>query len=151
MAFTIDHEFAVNAPADVVWEVITDMASYGQWNPFVRKCQSTLKPGDSIDMQVQIFSRPQAQSEIISDYREGHGFAYKMKPAPLGALHSLRTHDIEALDGGRACYRSHFELNGWMAALVKGLLGSRLQAGFTGMSEGVRDRAEQLARERAER
>lgn len=150
MSFVIEHNFEIDAPPEIVWEVITDTDSYGEWNPFVHECQSTLKPGDTINMRVQIGRMKIRQTEIMSDYREGEGFAYCMKPAPLGALSSQRQHRIEAAGDGRSRYHSRFQLDGWMAPLVKGLIGSNLRAGFDGMSEGVRDRAQALARERGE-
>lgn len=148
MSFVIDYSFDMDAPPEVVWEVITDLDRYGQWNPFVHECRSTLKPGDPIHMLVQIGSGTRRQEEVMRDYREGEGFAYCMKPVPFGVLSSFRSHKIEALDGGRSRYHSHFELNGWLAPVVRGILGSKLDAGFGGMSRGVRDRAEALARER---
>lgn len=148
MPFVIEHNLEIDAPPDVVWEAITDLDRYGEWNPFVHECRSTLKPGDPIHMLVQIGNGTRRQEEIISDYREGEGFAYRMKPVPLGTLSSWRTQQIEAAAGGRSRYHSRFQLEGWLMPVVRGLLGAKLEAGFTGMSHGVRDRAEALARER---
>lgn len=148
MSFVIEHNFEVDAPPGLVWEVITDFDRYGEWNPFVRECRSTLKPGDPIHMKVQIGNGTRWQEEIVSEYREGEGFAYRMKPLPLGALSSWRTHRIEAAGAGRSRYYSRFQLDGWLAPVVRALLGGKLETGFTGMSEGVRDRARALARER---
>lgn len=145
MAFVIEHNLEVNAPAETVWEVITDFPRYGEWNPFVVACETTLKPGEPIDMQVKLLGRPQHQQEIILDCEPGRGFSYRMKPVPPGALSSRRYHRIEALDGNRSRYHSRFELHGWLAPVVQGLLGGRLRTGFSGMSHGIRDRAEALA------
>src|SRR3546814_13718927 len=67
-----------------------------------------------------------------------------MKPAPLGALSSFRSHDVEAIDGTRTRYRSYFQLQGWIKPLVLGLLRSRLEAGFAAMTAGIERRAEEL-------
>ncbi len=145
MSFTIEHVLEVDAPPATVWQVITDLASYGEWNPFVRSCESSLQPGDPIKMKVKLLGPPQPQEEVILEHVEGKTLAYRMKPFPLGALSSRRSHEIEDLGNGRTRYRSHFQLQGWMMPLVRGLLGGRMQAGFTGMSEGIKSRAEQLA------
>lgn len=149
MAFVIDHSFKVAASPEVVWEVITDLDRYGEWNPFVHECRSTLKPGDPIHMLAQIGDGTRRQEETMQEYREGEGFAYCMKPVPLGALSSYRSHRIEPAEGGHSRYHSKFQLHGWLAPVVRALLGSKLEAGFTGMSRGVRDRAQALARERS--
>jgi hypothetical protein len=75
----------------------------------------------------------------------GKGFAYRMKPFPLGALSSRRSHELETLDDGRTRYRSHMQLSGWLMPLVRALLGADLQRGFADMSAAVRSRSEQLA------
>lgn len=142
--FVFEQNLQIEAPAAVVWEVISDLARYGEWNPFVTECTSTLRPGDPIDMTVQLMSKPQKQREWVTDYVEGQRFAYRMKPVPMGALSSARWHDIAPEDEARCRYQSHFELRGWMMPLVRGLLGTRLRNGFSGMNAGVKQRAESL-------
>lgn len=148
MAMEIEHNLEVDAPPETVWEVITDMAAYPEWNPFVLACESTLQPGDPINMTVRLGNNERGQVEIITEYDEGKGFAYKMKSVPLGALSSYRTHRIEDLGGGQSRYVSRFQLLGWLSPLVKAILGGKLEAGFSGMSEGVRERAQSLTRSR---
>lgn len=148
MAFVIDFTLEVDASAATVWDVITDVDAYREWNPFVRACSSSLKPGEPMSMTVQIGKSTRNETEIMQSYDEGRGFAYAMQPPPLGALSSLRSHTIEPLGAERCRYYSHFELNGWLAPVVKMFVGAKLQAGFRGMSEGIRDRAQALAKQR---
>lgn len=146
MAIIIDHEIEIDAAAETVWEVITDVATYPEWNPFVKVCQTSLKPGEPINMKVMLGNKLQKANEIIKDVTPGRGFSYNMKPLPMGALRSYRTHDIEKVDLRRCIYRSHFELAGWLSPVVGALMGSKLQAGFDGMAAGIKTRAESLAR-----
>lgn len=148
MPFIIDRTLDIAAPAEVVWEVISDLPRYGEWNPFCVAVSSSLRPGDPIDMQVQLVGKPQAQREYITACEAGRGFAYRMKPVPLGALSSRRSHAITALDAGHSRYHSYFRLQGWLMPLVRGLLGRRLHEGFAAMNAGVQQRAEQLWAER---
>lgn len=145
MAIQIDHDLEINAPAAVVWDVITDTARYSEWNPFVLECDADLRPGQPINMRVRLGKGIQKANEIIEQVEEGRGFSYHMKPPPLGALRSRRSHDIEPLDENRCRYRSHFELDGWLSPLVIFLMRDKLQAGFDGMSHGIKARAETLA------
>jgi uncharacterized protein YndB with AHSA1/START domain len=149
MAFIIEEEREIAAPANVVWEVITDLASYGQWNPFVVACRSTLAVGNPIHMRVRIFSWfAQPQREIIQDHIPGQRLCYGLDGGRLGAVISRRCHELEPLDPGRTRYRSEFALSGWMAPLTRFLLGSRLRRGFHAMTGGIHTRAERLWSER---
>ena len=148
MPFIIDKHLEVAAPAEIVWEVITDLPRYGEWNPFMRECRTSFNPGDPIDMKVKIFARPQPQREWVLEFVSGKRFAYRMKPVPGGTLSSFRSHDVEAAGPARTRYRSFFQLSGWLMPVVRGLLGARLEIGFQGMTEGIRVRAEKLWAER---
>lgn len=147
MPLVIEHVLDIEAPPAVVWEVLTDLPRYAEWNPFVVECRSTLVPGDPIDLRVRLRSKPQDQREWMIEMVPGESFAYRMKPFPLGALSSRRAHELKALEGGRTRYRSHMQLSGWLVPLVRALLGRDLRRGFSEMSAAVRSRAERLASE----
>lgn len=144
MIFVIDRELEIEAPAHVVWNVISDLPAYGQWNPFVPECRSTLKLGDPIEMQVNLRGARRRQVEWMTGIEEGRGFSYRMRPLPLGALSSARHHLIEPLDDQRCRYQSHFELRGWLMPLVRRLMESELDKGFSGMTQGIKRRSETL-------
>lgn len=145
MPFIIEEGLEIEAPIDAVWQVITDLPSYGQWNPFVVSCRSTLAVGDPIDMRVRIFSwLAQPQREFIQDHIPGQRLCYGLDGGKLGAVISRRCHEVEAIAPGRTRYRSRFALSGWMAPVTRFLLGRRLTRGFRSMTAGIRNRAEQL-------
>ncbi|MGW4365235.1 SRPBCC family protein [Nocardia takedensis] len=145
MGFIIDETVYIDAPAEVVWQVLTDLPSYGEWNPFVPRCESTLVPGDPIDMHVALVgSTPRRQREWMRSNIPGRELSYSMKPVPLGALHSLRSHTLTAVSDTRTRYESHFQLDGWLHPVVATALGRHLRRGFDGMTAGVQRRAEAL-------
>ncbi|MEU4341663.1 SRPBCC domain-containing protein [Nocardia sp. NPDC023852] len=144
MAFVIDLAVDINAPTELVWQVITDFPRYGEWNPFVSECHSSLVPGEPIDMLVHLSDSPRKQREWIRSHTPGHELSYSMKPVPPGALHSLRSHTVTPLADNRTRYESHFELAGWLHPVVVALLGKKLRHGFAGMTDGIQKQAESL-------
>ncbi|WP_245551056.1 SRPBCC domain-containing protein [Nocardia paucivorans] len=141
----MDDVIEVDAPAEVVWSVLTDVAAYGEWNTFIDHCESTLEVGAPIDMVVrQLTPRPIRMREYIRSHTPGREFSYAMRPLPLGALRSLRSHTVIPLAAERARYESHFELAGWLSPLVGMFFGRGFRRGFPGMTTGVARRAEQL-------
>jgi hypothetical protein len=141
----VAHTLEVAAPAATVWQVITDLDRYPDWNPFVVACRSTLEPGAAIVMRVRVLPWiAQPQRETVFEHVPGHLLRYGIAPAGLGALASSRTHEVTALAPERARYESRFVLEGWLAPVVAALLGRRLAAGFAAMSDAIRTRAEVL-------
>lgn len=145
MCVRITETLDVAAPAATVWTVITDLARYPEWNPFVVACRSTLEPGSPIDMRVRVLPFvAQPQRETIFEHEPGRLLSYGLAPMPLGALASRRSHAVESVAPERARYVSDFRLDGWLAPVVQGLFGRRLAAGFAAMSAAIKTRAETL-------
>lgn len=145
MALVIDKSVEVDAPAELVWQVLTDVDRYGEWNPFCIACKTTLEPGTPIDMTVRLVGpSPKKQREYMHSHTPGREFSYRMKPVPGGTLFSERSHTVTPLGADRCRYDSHFKLDGWLSPLVTALLGGALRRGFTGMTDAVKQRAEAL-------
>jgi hypothetical protein len=143
MAFVIDDVREIAAPSATVWEVITDLPAYPEWNPFVVACRSTLVVGEPIAMRVRLlpwFTQP--QTETVLEHVPGERLSYGLDGGALGAVASRRSHELHALGPGRTRYRSHFELSGWLASVVRGLLGANLKRGFHAMADAIQERAE---------
>ncbi len=148
MALRIDHTHEIEAPAETVWQVLTDLPAYPDWNPFVVAAESSLEVGAAMDMRVRVLPfMAQSQREWVTAVEPGLGFCYGLAPSAGGALASERCHAITPEGPDRCRYESHFELSGWLSGVVKGLLGSQLRRGFTEMSAAVKTRAEALAKE----
>jgi hypothetical protein len=45
---TVHTEIEINAPAQRVWEVLTDLAAYPEWNPMIRRASGEVKPGSRL-------------------------------------------------------------------------------------------------------
>jgi hypothetical protein len=142
----IDESLDVAASPDVVWQVITDFDRYGEWNPFVVACRSTLVVGAPIEMRVRLVPwLVQPQRETVFAHEPGRRICYGVDGGTLNAIASRRCHEVTLLGDGHARYVSRFALSGWLAPVVRALFGSRLEQGFHAMSVGIRDRAERLA------
>ena len=148
--FRIDHSTQVRAPAAVVWEVVTDLARYGEWNPFVVECRSNLVVGAPIDMRVRLVgSFAQPQREEILAHEAGRRLCYGLRRSVLGALASERCHVVESLGPALAHYESRFALRGALSPVVRALLGRSLARGFTAMTDALVRRAEEISRSRS--
>jgi len=46
-------EIEINASVERVWDILTDFASYPQWNPFVRSISGELKVGERLEVRLE--------------------------------------------------------------------------------------------------
>jgi hypothetical protein len=75
--------FEINAPANRVWQVLTTLDRYGEWNPQISRASGTLRQGARIHLRLTLPGRPamdlsatieEAQSDRVLTWR-GHVMA----------------------------------------------------------------------------
>src|SRR5438105_3843565 len=47
-------EAIINAPVDVVWNLITDLPGYASWNPWVTKAEGSFTPGSHVKVDAKM-------------------------------------------------------------------------------------------------
>ncbi|PSB08160.1 SRPBCC domain-containing protein [filamentous cyanobacterium CCP1] len=53
VAKEINTSIEIDAPAEAVWEVLTDFSHYSQWNPFIRSIHGEAKQGETLEVSIQ--------------------------------------------------------------------------------------------------
>ena len=134
----------IKAPVKSLWEVITDVEEYPQWNPYVVYCESDFTPGSAIKMKVKLLPwLTIKQKETIRDNESEEFLEYGIS-LPLGLLTSTRQHILTSLGNHNSRYESVFILKGVLAPLVELLLGRQLKRGFEEMTDALVLRAANL-------
>ncbi|KAG5718496.1 hypothetical protein E4T56_gene4400, partial [Termitomyces sp. T112] len=57
-AVTVSETVDIAAPAAIVWQILTDLPRYGEWNPFCVHAQSTLEMGAPVHMSLVNYISP---------------------------------------------------------------------------------------------
>ncbi|RNL62321.1 SRPBCC domain-containing protein [Nocardioides marmoriginsengisoli] len=146
---------AINAPLDAVWAVMTDIAAYGEWNPFCYRadCPSPPKVGDPIKLYVRWSNgRTQTSPERISivepPAQDGEirratlGYVYEGLPAKLGLVKGRRLQRLSQEPGGPTIYDTVEEFAGPLVALAGP---ERVREGFQRHADALKVRVESLS------
>ena len=48
----------INAKPETIWSIITDAASYPEWEPNVKQIEGTIAPGQTVTAHVKSADRP---------------------------------------------------------------------------------------------
>jgi hypothetical protein len=147
----------IDAPVDVVWTVMLDTASYGEWNPFVERaeCTSPPKVGDPIVLHVRWANgkttrSPERISAVEPPATDADGvttaclsYVYEGLPAKVGLVRGTRHQRLRQEPGGPTSYDTVEEFSG---PLVRFAGPGRVAEGFRRHAAGLKQRAEELAR-----
>lgn len=152
----------INAPIERVWEIMTDLPGYGQWNPFIQRIQTVhdgarLSPGT----ELYIFTRwmdaqsgPVRRNRLCLERVDGpdeaatsasgrrtavlkYRFAEWM--AAAGVVRAVRTQTLQERPDGGTTYISQEVFTGILVAFVPL---PRVQAGFDAHAAALKRAAE---------
>ena len=134
----------IKAPKDIVWDVISGLDDYPSWNKFVVTCRSTLEVGSEIEMKVKLFSFMEITQKETILANDDSGFLEYGINMPSGMLSSSRKHILTETGTNSTNYESIFVLKGRLSPVVGFLVGSQLKRGFSDMTSGIAERAQDI-------
>lgn len=142
-ARVIAAEVNIDASPQRVWQVLTDLARYPEWNPFTPRVDGRLAQGEPVTLHVHgLRRRPLTQREFVHDLVPGARLCWGMVMGHPALLTARRVQTLEALGPAACCYRTEDQLGGWLVPVVLALYGAAMQRGFDAMAVALKARAE---------
>jgi len=145
----------INAPMELVWEIMTDFDRYPEWNPLNRffrldsqaepNCTVTFGPNWESYDQAEGEPLPEAsftQHETITIWEEPCCLAYAVISPEMNAE---RVQHLSPLPGGRTRYHTYERTSGPFSVDVRRNMGDKIIAGFKANGEALKKRAEYFA------
>lgn len=139
----IDTDIHIGAPPSRVWEVLSDLASYEEWNPMIRSAAGTLAAGEKLDLHFE----PAGQ--------KGHDFRPKLLvaepgrelrwlgiPRFPGLFDSQHYFILEEQPGGKTHLRHGMSFYGLLIPLAGKRLDATTRGPFDRMNAALKERAE---------
>jgi len=138
-------EVQINAPAELVWQILIDFDNYGNWNSFCPRITNTaLEPGAEVDMMIDLGKGLQQQVEYITLVEPNEIIAWGMENKPGDPIQALRTQKLKALDSESCSYVSIDEFSGDSVAVMIELMGTAIETGFNRCAYDLKHYAEAL-------
>ncbi len=144
-AFTVySDRVEINAPQQRVWDILMDIDRYPQWNPFTEKVVTNFKPGNPVELHVNLPRRgKRLQREFITGVHPPHKLGWGMNMLHDSLLRARRWQTVEPLAEDRCCYHTEDHLSGLLCPLVRWLYFQSMADGFNSMAYALKQRAEQ--------
>jgi hypothetical protein len=139
-------EIEINAPAERVWEVLTDFASYPQWNPFIRRASGVPRTGERLEVRIEppggrgMTFKPKVLNAEAN--RELRWLGHILVPGLFDGEHSFT---IWPLGENRVRFVQREAFKGLLVPLFARSLETNTQRGFEEMNRALKERAEAAA------
>jgi len=144
-------EVEIDAPASVVWEVLTDLDNYPNWNPFCVAVESTLEIGAPVNMTLADYSGATETfpyTEYVCAVVPERLLSWELLPTELSAQAARRDQVIEPIDETRCRYYSTDAFLGEEAHQIMADSGAWVKRAFDDTAVALKERSEALYAER---
>jgi hypothetical protein len=133
----------IDAPAFIVWNIITDFPKYPEWNPFILKISGELKFNSRLSMEVKFANEKVVSSEFAIMGIEAERelvWGGKMGGNLFSVEHRIA---IQPLMHDRVTFFQTERVAGDIVSLVARNLHLQLAKGFENMNTALKQRAEE--------
>ncbi len=135
-------EIEIAASAERVWDILTDFASYPQWNPFIRNISGQPTPGERLEVRLEppggraMTFKPKVLN--AEPNRELRWLGHLLVPGLFDGEHSFT---IQPLEGNRVRFVQREAFKGLLVPLFARSLETNTQRGFEEMNRALKERA----------
>lgn len=141
-------EIEIDAPPTVVWDVLTDLPAYGEWNPHITAAGGEVREGESVDLRVQPSgSRARDLTATVTAADPPRKLQWTGTVLSPWLFEGEHTFELEALGDDRTRLVNAERLSG---ALVPFVTSAETRLDYDAMNRALARRAETRFAERTE-
>ena len=147
----VSDKIDINAPASLVWEILTDLENYNAWNPFCIRADSTLEMGAPVFMQLVSYTMPgqlQPNVEYVCEIIENRLLSWCARWIKEFPYPARRDQIIEATGPNSCSYVSSDAFLGEHGWHVMIFCGPWVTRAFNDTARALKQRSEMLFAER---
>jgi hypothetical protein len=142
MTVKVEHRIGVAAPAHVIWELISDLAHWKDWNPLYSHVDGKLGFGAPLTLTVTMPGQePRTIRPIVESWTPDELIHWRLK-LMAGLVTSIRYIEIEKLTDTGCIFSNGEIFDGFLGRRLPRATRRNIRAGFEALNEAVKTRAE---------
>jgi hypothetical protein len=143
-------EIEIEASPERVWEVLSDLGAYRDWNPFIVQAAGRPVPGGRLELRMRLPGRrPTTFRPVVLAADPGRRLRWLGRLLVPGLFDGEHAFAIEPLGPGRVRLTQRERFRGLLARPILAVIGDPTLEGFRQMNQALKARAEQPTPTRA--
>ncbi len=141
----LNNEVEINASAERVWQLLTDFASFPQWNPFIQRVSGEPKIGAQLEVTIQPSgAQGMTVRPTVLKAEPNRELRWLERSAIPGLLDAEHIFTIEPLSVDRVRFTQREIFTGLFSSLPARGRNTDTRRGFREMGQALKLRAEQI-------
>lgn len=142
--YRVEDRIGIQAPAEVIWEVLYDLERWSEWNPTYTKAAGVIRIGEPLTLTLQLPGQaPQEIRPRVLEWVPNEQLHWQLSLLG-GLIKTLRYIEIQQL-AEAGCIVDNGEIfGGLMGPSLGRRMAGPVRRGFRAMNEALKDRAESI-------
>lgn len=138
----IEHRVGVQAPSDIIWELVYDLSTWKDWNPLYTEAAGEVRIGSTLTLKMELpGEKPMTIQPTVLEWVPREQLHWRLKMMG-GLVSNTRYIEIESL-GEASCIVSNGEIfGGFLGPQAAKRVGGKVWRGFEAMNEALKSAAE---------
>jgi hypothetical protein len=146
MSKNLVSEIDISASPSQVWEVLSDLPAYQEWNPFILRADGAAEVGTRLTLRMQpVGGRVSTLHPTVLEVQPGSRLRWLGRVGVPGVLDAEHPLTIEPLDDGGSRLRQDEEFRGVLVPFLARSLDRGTLPAFHAMNAALKERAEKVA------
>ena len=138
-------QIEIDASPEVVWEVLTDLAAYPKWNPFIVRAEGRIEIGARLTLRMQPDgARPVTVKPTVLEVAEGRRLSWLGRLVLPGMFDARHVFVLEARQNGGTRLQQTEDFHGVLVPLLARSLDRHTLPAFVAMNEAIKRQAESV-------
>lgn len=137
----------IEAPAELVWQILVDLPQYDRWNPFTVAVESSLEIGAPVHLYIPDPAKPGTRLCVVEHlvaYEPNQLLSWEQRPTADSKDAARRDQYIESLGPERCRYYTTDIFLGLNADSIMRTFGPWVKQSFDAVANGLKQHAEAL-------
>lgn len=144
----VEHRIGIQAPAEVIWEILYDLEGWKDWNPLYPKASGAIRIGGTLELTLALPNRtPQDFQAIVVEWVPNEQLHWRTR-VKGGLIRTVRYFEIQSLAEASCIVENGEIIGGILGPRTARPMGRTIYRGFGVMNEALKERAEAVWRQR---
>jgi hypothetical protein len=135
----IEHSIDIAASPQAVWDVLTDVGAYTEWNPFLTLGRAPRAVGDRLSVTIRPGHRKMTFRPTVTAFEPGREISWLGRFLAPGIFDGAHTLGLEPLPNGHTHFRQREVFRGALVPFMKSVLRDTSE-GFAAMNAALATR-----------
>lgn len=141
------NEIELHATAEQVWQVLTDLDKYSEWNPLLYRGVGEVEIGEAVEVSAKTASKDMKFICKVTEVEPYHKFAWKFHVIHPFLFRGLHIFQIESIDEQMVRFIDREQFEGLLLPLQAKDLETNGLSAMVEMGEALKKRVEQRQKE----